>query len=184
MRIPRARIAAQIGKGGDMLLPSLISDIAPDDCTRLADRHGRIFAKRYMRRAKPFASAKQLIEQLSRRGVIIILASSAQRSEVDHYSALLNIGRCLAGVVSADDVERSKPAGDIFAAALDMIAPIGASDAMVIADTPYDVQSAAQSNLRVIGVRSGGFSDDALEGAVAVHDNVKALLREDILASY
>jgi membrane protein len=84
-----------------MLLPSLIPDIVPEQCKRIADRHGRIFEKRYLRRAKPFAGAKQLIEQFRRSDVKIILASSAQRSEVDHYAALLDIGRCLSGVVSA-----------------------------------------------------------------------------------
>jgi beta-phosphoglucomutase-like phosphatase (HAD superfamily) len=178
--ISRGRIGEQIGKGGDMLLPSLIPDITPEHCKRIADRHGRIFAKRYLRRAKPFASAKQLIERLARSGVKIILASSAQRMEVDHYAALLDIGRFLSGVVSADDVQRSKPAADIFAVALQMAAPINASDAVVIGDTAYDVESAAQSRLRMIGVRSGGFSDQAVDGSVAIYDNVKALLRQDV----
>ena len=109
--IPKARIEEQIGKGGDMLLPTLIPNISPEDCKRIADGHGRIFATRYLRRARPFKSAKQLIECLAQRGVKIILASSAQRSEVDHYIALLDIGRLLSGVVSADDVQRLKPAG-------------------------------------------------------------------------
>jgi phosphoglycolate phosphatase-like HAD superfamily hydrolase len=52
---------------------------------------------------------------------------------------------------------------------------------VVIADTPYDVQSAAQSNIRLIGVRSGGFSDRALGGAVAVYNDVKAMLGADIM---
>jgi beta-phosphoglucomutase-like phosphatase (HAD superfamily) len=167
-----------------MLLPSLIPDITPENCKRIADRHGRIFARRYLLRAKPFASAKQLIEQLARSGVKILLASSAQRSEVDHYTALLDIGRFLSGVVSADDVERSKPAADIFAVALQMVVPINASDTIVIADTPYDVQSAAQSHIWVIGLRSGGFSDSALAGAVAIYDNVEAVLRADITRSF
>jgi len=184
VRIPSARIAEQIGKGADMLLPSLIPDLAPEVGKRIADRHGRIFARRYLHRAKPFASAKQLVERVARDGAKVILASSAQKSEVDHYAALLDIRRFLSGVVSAEDVQHSKPAGDIFAAALQMVTPIEALDAIVIADTPYDVQSAAASHLRVIGVRSGGFSDHALDGAVAICDNVKALLRENALGSY
>ena len=63
-----------------------------------------------------------------------------------------------------------------------MIAPLTAGDAIVVADTPYDVQSAAKSELRVIGVRSGGFSDRALDGAVAIYNDVKALLRENLSA--
>lgn len=184
IRISGARIAEQIGKGGDMLLPSLIPDIGPEQAKRIAHRHDRIFAKRYLRRAKPFASAKQTIEQLARSGVKIILASSAQRSEVDHYTALLDIGCFLSGVVSADDVARSKPAADIFAVALQMVAPIAAGETVAIADSPYDVQSAAQSHIRIIGVRSGGFSDRALSGAVAIYDNVKAVLRADIMRTF
>jgi membrane protein len=120
-RISTGCIAEQIGKGGDMLLPSLIPDIAPEHSKHIAYRHGRIFVKRYLRRAKPFACAKQLIEQLALNDMKIILASSAQGSEVQDYAALLDIGRFLSGVVSADDVARSKPAADIFAVALQMV---------------------------------------------------------------
>ena len=184
LHVPRARIAEQIGKGGDMLLPTLFPGIAPDLCKRLSDAHGRIFAKRYLHRVKPFPSSKQLIERLARAGVKIILASSAQRSEVTHYGALLDIGCFLSGMVSADDVRSSKPAADIFALTLKIVTPIAAEEAIVIADTPYDIQSASKSQIRTIGVRSGGFSDRALEGAVGIYDDVKALMWIDLLATY
>lgn len=184
LHVPRARIAEQIGKGADMLLPSLFADIAPERCKRLSDRHGRIFAKRYLRRVKPFPSSRQLVERLARSGVKIILGSSAQLSEVTHYSALLDIERFLTGTVSADDVRNSKPAADIFALSLNMVGPIAAEDAIVIADTPYDIESASKSNIRTVAVRSGGFSDRALAGAVGIYDNVKALLRADPLEIY
>jgi HAD superfamily hydrolase (TIGR01509 family) len=184
LHLPRARIAEQIGKGADMMLPALFPGIGPERRKRLAGAHARIFAKRYLNRVKPFPSGKQLVEHLARNGVKIILASSAQESEVNHYRALLDIGRFLSGVVTADDVQNSKPAADIFALALKMIAPIAAAEAIVIADTPYDIQSASKSQIRTIGVRSGGFSDRALEGAVGIYDDVRALLRINLLGKY
>jgi membrane protein len=174
--VSRATIRGQIGKGADMLLPSLFPTMTPIKMARIANRHARVFARNYLHRAKPFPSAKQLVERLARDGVKIVLASSAQKSEVQHYMALLDIGRFVSGFVSADDVQRSKPAPDIFAAALDTVAPLSAEEAIVVADTPFDVESAAKSRLRTIGVRSGGFPDSALSGAVARYDNVKALL--------
>jgi membrane protein len=162
-RFSRARIAEQIGKSADMLLPSLIPDVTSEVATRLTNLHGVIFAKRYLHRAKPFASANQLVAKFSTRGVKVVLASSAHRSEIDHYAALLDIRQFLSGAVSADDVQNSKPAADIFATALQRVAPIASAGAIVIGDTPYDVQSTAKSNLRVFAVRSGGFSDGALQ---------------------
>jgi membrane protein len=172
----KADIRGQIGKGADMLLPSLFPAMTEAKRDRIAGCHARIFAKHYLHRAKPFPSAKQLIERLARSGVKIVLASSSKKSEVIHYIALLDIGRFVFHVVSADDVQRSKPAADIFAAALEAVKPLSADEAMVIADTPFDLESSAKSHLRMIGLRSGGFPDSALSAAVARYDNVKALL--------
>ena len=74
----------------------------------------------------------------------------------------------------------SKPAGDIFAAALALVFPTAASETLAIGDTPYDVVSALRSDIRTIAVRSGGFSDEILAGAGApyVYASVKALFEE------
>jgi HAD superfamily hydrolase (TIGR01509 family) len=158
-----------------MLLPSLFPTMTQIKRSRIANGHSLLFAKHYLHRAKPFPSARQLIARLAQNRMKIVLTSSAQESEIMHYVALLDIGRFISRVVSPDDVQHSKPAPDIFAKALESVAPLNPDEALVVADTPFDIQSAAKSRLDTIAVRSGGFPDSALEGAVALYDNVKTL---------
>ena len=108
----------------------------------------------------------------------VLLASSAKKAEVEHYVKLLGVESILDGTTSADDVEQSKPAGDIFAAALKKVAPITAAETVVIGDTPYDVIAARKCGIRAIGLLSGGFSAEELTdaGAIAVFDSVSELL--------
>jgi len=83
-------------------------------------------------------------------------------------------------VTTASDVERSKPDPDIFATAPKKVGA-EAADAIVVGDSPYDIEAAAKLGLRTFAVWSGGFGDDVpmAAGAVAIYDDPA-----DLLASY
>lgn len=175
--IDKAAIRGQIGKGADQLIPSLYPDMAEDQQKAIAKRHGEIFRTRYLKQVKAFPHATDLIEMVHAKGTKVILASSAEKAEVEYYVELLKIGAMLTGNVSKDDVANSKPAGDIFAAALAQVFPMAASETLAIGDTPYDVESALRSDIKTIGVRSGGFSGESLAaaGAPYIYASVKEL---------
>lgn len=176
-RLDHDQIRAQIGKGADQLIPVLVPGLGDEEQKAIAHRHGEIFRTRYLPQVRPFPHARDLVEMLHDRGLQIILASSAEKAEVEHYVALLKIGPLLAGTVSRDDVENSKPTGDIFAAALAKLFPMAASETLAIGDTPYDVEGALRSKVRTIALRSGGFSEEVLgdAGAAHIYASVKAL---------
>ncbi len=46
----------------------------------------------------------------------------------------------------------------------------------MIGDTPYDVEAARAAGVRVIALRSGGWTDEDLRGADAVYDDPADLL--------
>jgi phosphoglycolate phosphatase-like HAD superfamily hydrolase len=175
--IERGRIRAQIGKGADQLIPALLPDADRATEKAIGHRHGEIFQTRYLKEVKPFPCAAALIDLLSTKGKRVLLASSAGKAEVDHYVELLGVGHALTGAVSKDDVKNSKPAGDIFAAALASVFPILASETLAIGDTPYDVESALKSDIKTIALRSGGISEETLAdaGALYVFASVKEL---------
>jgi HAD superfamily hydrolase (TIGR01509 family) len=177
MRTEPAVIRNQIGKGADQLIPSLFPGLDEKIRQAITDRHGELFRTRYLDKAKPFPHATDLVDMLHAKGKQVILASSADKAEVDHYAHLLKINSMLTGIVSKDDVARSKPAGDIFAAALAMVFPMAASETLAIGDTPYDVESALRSEIKTIAVRSGGFSGETLAeaGAPYIYASVKEL---------
>jgi phosphoglycolate phosphatase-like HAD superfamily hydrolase len=108
----------------------------------------------------------------------VLLASSAKATEVEHYAHLLGIDAYLFATISADDVENSKPARDIFAGALKKVAPLRASETLVIGDTPYDVIAAAKCGIKAVALLSGGFTHDELHeaGAIAVYGALRDIL--------
>lgn len=171
-------IHAQIGKGGDMLIPALLPEADEKTRATLEDAHGKIFKTRFLGQVKPFPRARELLARVRDSGRRVVLASSASGSDVDFYLDLLGARDLVAATTSADDVENSKPAPDIFAAALRKIAPLTPAEAIVVGDTPYDVEAARKCGIATIGVRSGGFSDESLHeaGAIALYDDVEALL--------
>ena len=176
--IPIAAIREQIGKGGDNLLPSLIPGISEADVEEMDSFRGELFKRDYLPRAVPFPGVRALFERLVADGVKIVLASSSSGAEVDYHLNLIACSDLVSAVTTKDDVESSKPCPDIFAAALEKVAPIPVSQAIVIGDTPWDVKAAAKVGLRTIGFRSGGFSDETLQasGVAFLYDGAADLL--------
>jgi HAD superfamily hydrolase (TIGR01509 family) len=177
--VDRAAIHQQIGKGADMLLPTLVPHLSERERKAIADLHGHIFQTGYLSRVRPFAHARDLLTDLHSRGLKVLLASSAKQDEVDHYIDLLDARRILFGTTSGDDVAKTKPAGDIFRSALGKVAPIVAPEVVAIGDTPYDVTAARKAGIKTIGVKSGGFSESSLvdAGAIAIYDSVGNLYK-------
>jgi HAD superfamily hydrolase (TIGR01549 family) len=171
-------VRAQIGKGGDQLLPVFLDEKEikkfGDD---LEKRRGQIYKQEFMTKARAFARVRELFERIRSDGKRIALASSAPQDELQYYKKLCNISDLLDEETSADDAERSKPEPDIFEAAL---ATLGDADPRncIVGDSPWDAIAAGRARLRTIGVLSGGFSNESLvrAGCVEVHSGVAELL--------
>jgi membrane protein len=176
----RQTIHDQIGKGTDMLVPTLLPDADEDKQQRLGNEHGNVFKSRFLDRVQPFAGAHDLLQRASDDGQAIVFASSASSDELDHYLDLLDARDIVSATTSSDDVKNTKPAPDIFSVALKKVAPLEAHEVIVVGDTPYDIEAARKCGIAAIAVRSGGFSNEALleAGAVALYDDVAALLRD------
>lgn len=173
-----AQVHAQIGKGGDQLMPVFLT---PEELDRFGEamEHFRteLFVRDYLPRAEPFPGVRELFERISADGMRIVLATSAGKAELEQHVKKLNVGDLIDGATSADDAKHSKPCPDIFEAALEL-AGCGPEAAVVVGDTPYDVRAAARAGVRTIAVLSGGFSEDGLrgEGAAAIYRDVAHLL--------
>lgn len=176
----RQTLHDQIGKGTDMLVPALLPNLDEEGTKKLDEAHGAVFKKQYLKRAKAFPNAHDLLAHAHKRGQKVVLASSAAKAELDHYIDLLDARDLIDVAISGDDVEQTKPAPDIFSTALSKLAGMSAGEVVVIGDTPYDVEAAAKCDMSAVAVRSGGFDDDSLRraGAIAIYDDVAALLAD------
>jgi HAD superfamily hydrolase (TIGR01549 family) len=121
--------------------------------------------------------ARELIEELKAEGRQVVLASSAKAREVDHYLDLLDARELVDGWTTSADVEQTKPEPDLVHAALDRL---DTDDAVMIGDTPWDVQAADGAGVPTIAVLTGGFSEQELRdaGAAAVFTSIVELRRE------
>jgi membrane protein len=173
-------IRGQIGKGGDQLIPALLPDVTPQESESIAGAHDEIYQAEYLGRVRPFDRARDFVAHLRGRGIKVVLASSGKRAEVDHYIELIGVEKLLDASTCSDDVERSKPAGDLFATALKKIPSAKPANARAIGDTPYDVIAAAKCGVATIAVLSGGSSEQVLRsaGAQMIYSNVGEILAE------
>jgi HAD superfamily hydrolase (TIGR01509 family) len=176
---PIEEIRWQVGKGGDNLIPSLFPDLGEAEREELEDFRGELFKRDYLPRAVPFPGVRALFERLVADDVRIVLASSSHSEEVDYHLSLIGAADLVSARTSKDDVAKSKPCPDIFAAALARVAPLGADEVAVVGDTPWDAKAAGKLGLRTIGFRTGGFPDEALAeaGACELYDGPQDLLR-------
>jgi phosphoglycolate phosphatase-like HAD superfamily hydrolase len=175
---PLEDIRWQIGKGGDNLIPTLFPELGEKRSEALEAFRADLFKRDYLPRATPFPFVRELFERLVSQDVRIVLASSSHSEEVDYHLSLIACADLVSATTSSDDVDRSKPSPDIFAAALAKVAPVGADQAAVVGDTPWDAKAAAGLGLRTVGFRSGGFPDEALAeaGACELYDGPGDLL--------
>ena len=165
-----ARVRRCIGMGGDKLMPE-VSGIREDSeqGQTIAKRRGEIFKSVWLPRLAPFRDAERFVAALKARGLTVVAASSAKEDELRPLLTIAGAAALLDAATSSDDAEESKPEPDIILAALAR-AKAAAGDALMIGDTPYDVEAATRAGVRVVGFRCGGWSDEDLRGAAAVYD--------------
>ena len=172
-------VRGQIGKGGDQLMPVFCTEDELDRFgVELESRRVELFKSDYLPRVRPFPRVRELFERVRADGLQIALAFSAKGEELERHKKNLRVEDLLEAAASADDAERSKPHPDIFQAALAGLKGVAPGEAVVVGNTPYDVQAAAKAGMRTVGLLSGGFPEEALReaGAVAVYRDVSDLL--------
>jgi HAD superfamily hydrolase (TIGR01509 family) len=179
LTLPIWQIHRHMGMGGDKLVAALTDERTEKkfgDAIRAAEA---VLYMELIDEVQPMAGARDLIQELRRRGHSVVLASSAKATEVDHYLELLDAREIADSWTTAADVEQTKPAPDLVLAALGSVDG-DADGAVMIGDTPWDVKAAAAAELETIAVLTGGFSESELTdaGATSVFESVDALLHE------
>jgi HAD superfamily hydrolase (TIGR01509 family) len=165
-----------IGMGADKLMPQVseLTDDTPEG-KRIADRRGEIFSRTYLPHVHAFRDTDRLVAALHERGFTLVAASSARKDELGPLLERAGARWLLDDETSSDDADESKPDPDIVRAALKR-AKASPAQAIMIGDTPYDVQAAQRAGVSAIAFRSGGWSDPDLAGAIAIYDGPWDLL--------
>ena len=173
-----AHVRRCIGMGGDKLMPE-VSGIEEDSPkgSAIAKRRAEIFKEEFLPRLKPFEGASELVAAVQDRGMTSVAASSASKEDLKALLAVARAEHLMDDTTSSDDAEDSKPDPDIIEAALQR-AKASPSEAIMIGDTPYDLEAARRAGVPAIAFRSGGWKDEDLKGAVAIYDGPWDLLAQ------
>ena len=179
VRVPLWRIHRTVGMGGD----KLVAEVAGDDVEdRLGDGLRKAWREEYAElkaEVDSLPGAAELVRRLSADGYRVALASSGDPEfsweAVDH----LGLGDDIELLTTSEDADESKPEPDLIGVTLERLGQV--DRAVLVGDTPYDVESAERAGLPCIGLRSGGYSDAELTraGAVLVVDTPEDLLTVD-----
>ena len=177
--VPFDDIRAQIGKGGDQLMPVFLTEADIEAFgDELEEHKGHILTERYLWQVEAFPGVQALFERLQDFGLRIALASSANGDELEVYKRIADVADLVHEQTSSNDAEKSKPHPDILLAALKRLDHPLRQDVVVIGDAPYDAEVAGKAGLRTISVLCGGFSEQSLRdaGCIAVYRDPADLL--------
>ena len=112
---------------------------------------------------------------MRQKGLKLVVASSAKEDELHPLLKVCGADEVIADKTSSEDVESSKPDPDTVGAALEDLA-LPAGEAVMLGDTPYDVEAASRAGVATVAVRCGGWGDKDLAGAVAIYNDPADLL--------
>jgi len=172
-----ARLAAihrLIGMGGSEMLEKLIGH----DDQAISDSWRSHFDE-LLPEILAFEGAADLLRALKERGLRVVLATSSPADLLAEMRAKIDAEDAIDLVVSAGDVERAKPAPDIFAVAQEK-AGLDRERVLVLGDSVWDVHAATAAGLGCVALETGGFSHGELTeaGAIAVYTDAMSLKPE------
>lgn len=170
LMVPSSRLHAFMGMGGDQL----VGAVAGDD---VEEQHGdelrEAWSKQYdalLDDLRPLGRAAEMLAEIHSRGVKVILASSGKLDHTRCSLGLLGLTEESYPMITAEDVEQTKPDGELVQVALEKV---GVSSGLMLGDTVWDVKAAARVGVPAICVLTGGIDRAVLQaaGARAVFDD-------------
>jgi phosphoglycolate phosphatase-like HAD superfamily hydrolase len=172
-------VRRSIGMGGDKLMPA-VSDIEEDTPLgkKISEARSRYFKERYVPHIRAFEGTRALLQRFTDDGYTLTVASSAKEDELGPLLKIARVTDLIPHQTSSDDAEESKPEPDIIQAALKE-AKCAPGDAIMLGDTPYDVEAASRAGVKIVGLECGGWGFEDLKGAVEVYRDPA-----DLLAKY
>jgi phosphoglycolate phosphatase-like HAD superfamily hydrolase len=174
--VPYEHVRSKIGMGGDKVLEAGCG-IDPKSALgrSISERRDVLFRAYYLPDLGPSRGARVLVDRLRSRGLICAAVSSSSGHDLADLLRVAGVADLMEVVVSADDADRSKPDADRVEVALDLVG-VTAAEALMIGDTPYDIEAGKRAGVPVVALRCGGlWTDKQLAGAVAIYDDPATL---------
>lgn len=158
-----------IGMGTGEFLPIVAGARAgSEEGRRIILRQAEIFRTWYLPRLLPFDGTRRLVQRMKRDGLHLVAIVGHGGDDARLILSAAGIDDLLDDqeVIGADQSVTTQ--GELVEQAL---ARLGSARdrAILLADSPYDIATANTLGVDVVAVRCGGWSDEALAGAVAIY---------------
>jgi HAD superfamily hydrolase (TIGR01509 family) len=170
MAVDGWRIHRKIGMSGGLFTRAvgreIGHDLSDEEAEQLQVIHDRIFRELLpLEERRPLPGAQALLTELRERDVVHGIATSGRRPSIDASLESLGIPEGTV-VVERGDVARAKPEPDLFLECARRL-EVEAEDCYVIGDAVWDLLAARRARMLSIGLLSGGYGADELQGAGA-----------------
>jgi HAD superfamily hydrolase (TIGR01509 family) len=165
--VPIWRIHRHLGMGGDQIITAICGEETEE---RLGDALREAEGEQYAQlidEVQVVDRARELLHTLRDSGHTTVLASSAKGGEVEHYLELLKARDLVDAWTTSEDVESTKPAPDLVHAAIEKAGQDDGATAVMVGDTPWDIEAARKAGVATLAVVTGGFSAQELRDAGA-----------------
>lgn len=170
--VPLEHVRARVGMPADRLLEEL-ADIPPhsEEGRAIKERRSAILRGHYVADLGPLPGARALVDRLRSRGITTIALGGAAREETLDLLRAATIADLFDVVVADEDLAASdvRTPGRLVGIALERIG-VPPNEAVVVGDSPHDLDAAAAAGVAAVAFRSGGFRDADLADAIAIYD--------------
>jgi len=175
-KVPFDKVRPLIGMGGDKVLPETIGiQKDSEEGKHISQRRKEIFKERFLPGLRAFQGAKELLEQMRKRGLKLAVPSSADKDELKPMLDIVGAADLIEEETSSKDAKQSKPDPDVMQVTLERTG-FPPNRVLMIGDTAYDIEAAKKVHVGTIAFRSGGWSNDDLAEAIAIYDGPADLL--------
>lgn len=177
MSVPFSKVRPLIGMGGDRLLPK-VAGIEEDSVhgKAIGQTRKRLFREKYLPNLEPFPEVRALLQRMKEEGLQLVVATSSGEDLLGDLLQKAQVADLIPERTTKDDAEESKPAPDIIEAALKK-SGVRPDEAIMIGDTPYDVEAANRAGVSAIALECGGWTQSQLESTVAIYKDAADLLK-------
>jgi HAD superfamily hydrolase (TIGR01509 family) len=137
----------------------------PEEINRLVVEH---MAERYREHLPLLPGAVEAVERIAARRPLAV-ASSSNRPLIDLVLELSGLAACFRVTVSSEEVERGKPAPDVYLEAARRLG-VAPERCAAVEDSESGIRSAKAAGMRVVAIPNRSFrpSEDALAAADVV----------------
>jgi len=162
--VPSTQLHRAIGMGSERVLDHILGkDRDRSDDDKITEAH-KVLYRQHWDRVALLPGAVDLLRACKKAGCTVVLASSAKADDIEHYLDVLDARELADDGTSSADVEETKPAPDLVQVALEKAET---EDAVMVGDTPWDVEAAEKAGVPTVAVLTGGFSEQELRDAGA-----------------